>query len=177
MKKQHSRLMGSIAGISVLSLLIALALACGGEDAKPAQADLSGKVGEKITTGQYEITVPSVKARNAVGGAFLSEKPAEGGVFVVVHFSSKNTTSKPISSYELPSIKLIDPNNVSYDNATGAAAAYAGEANLDTKAFSDLNPGITQKDADVFEVSRELWNKPGWKIMVDADKDIAITVK
>ena len=31
------------------------------------------------------------------------------------------------------------------------------EIDLNKKAISDINPGITQKDATVFEVSKNLW--------------------
>jgi len=49
--------------------------------------------------------------------------------------------------------------------------------NLNKKVASNLNPGISQTDASVFEVSKEIWAKKGWKVRVSADKNIEITIK
>lgn len=135
------------------------------------------KVGDTIKTGKFEITVTSVSNRNSVGGQFMNEKPAEGGMFVVVNFKYRNITKEPITSYSFPDLKVIDPNGTDYDEATGATVSYQTEVDLNKKTISDLNPGITQKDATVFEVSRDLWKSKGWKLVIDADEDIEVVVK
>ena len=48
---------------------------------------------------------------------------------------------------------------------------------MDRKIFSDVNPGIKVKDADIFKVSKELLAKGGWRIIIAADKDIEIPIK
>jgi len=135
------------------------------------------KVGDSIKTGKFEIIVTSVSNRNSVGGQYMSEKPAEGAMFVVVNFKYKNITKEPITSFSFPDIKIIDPNGTDYDEATGATIYYHTEIDLNKKSLSDLNPGITQKDATVFEVSREMWKSKGWKLIIDADEDIEVMVK
>ena len=135
------------------------------------------KVGDVIKTEKFEITVTSVANRNSVGGQFMNEKPAEGGMFVVVNFKYRNITKEPISSFSMPDINIIDPNGTKYDEAAGATALYQADSNLNTKAISDLNPGITQKDAIVFEVARDLWKSTGWKLVIDADEDIEVQIK
>lgn len=135
------------------------------------------KVGDTIKTGKFEIIVTSVTSRNSVGGQYMSEKPAEGGMFVVVNFKYKNITKEPITSFSMPDMKIIDPNGTEYDEAAGATVYYHTEINLNKKAVSDLNPGITQKDATVFEVARDLWKIKGWKLVIDADEDIEVVVK
>lgn len=169
----QKKIQAVFAFVTVLLVLIGLSIACGGSS-EPAK---QGKVGEKISTEKFEIIVSSVNTRNSVGGQFFQEKAAQGAVFVVVTFSYKNISKEPIGSFSMPSVKIVDPNNVSYDSTTGASGAYATEIDLDKKIASDLNPGITQKDAEVFEVSKENWAKAGWKIIIKADNDIEITVK
>lgn len=135
------------------------------------------KVGDVIKTEKFEITVSSVTNRGSVGGEFMSEKAADGALFVVVNFKYKNITKEPITAFSMPDMKIIDPNGTEYDEASGATAYYQAEINLNKKAVSDLNPGITQKDATVFEVSRDLWKSKGWKLVIDADEDIEVLVK
>ena len=169
----QKKIQAGFAFVTVLLVLIGLSIACGGSS-EPAK---KGKIGEKISTEKFDIVVSSVNTRNSVGGEFFREKAGQGAVFVVVNFNYKNISKEPIGTFSMPSIKIVDPNNVSYDSATGASGAYATEINLDKKIASDLNPGITQRDADVFEVSKENWDKAGWKLIIKADNDVEITIK
>lgn len=167
------RLQAGFAFTTVVLLLIVLSIACGGS----SEPDLTGRVGEKITTNKFEITISSVTPRYTVGGGFINEKAGEGAVFIVVNFNYKNISKEPVSTFRVPKIKIIDPNNVAYDAAIAASASYATENNFNKKIASDLNPGISQRDAEVFEVSKENWNKSGWKLRIEADKDILVTIK
>jgi hypothetical protein len=169
----QKKIPAGFAFVTVLLVLIGLSISCGGSS-EPAK---KGKIGEKISTEKFDIVVSSVNTRNSVGSEFFKEKASQGAVFVVVNFNYKNISKEPIGSFNTPTIKIVDPNNVSYDSATGASAAYATEINLDKKIASDLNPGITQKDAVVFEVSKESWDKAGWKLIIKADNDVEITIK
>lgn len=135
------------------------------------------KIGESIKTEKFDLKVSSVTTRVSVGGKYMNEKAADGAVFMIVNFSYKNITKEPIGSFSVPDVKVIDPNGTKYDEAAGATAYYQTEINLNKKAISDINPGITQKDATVFEVSKDLWKSKGWKLLVDADEDIEIQIK
>ncbi|MCB1193856.1 MAG: DUF4352 domain-containing protein [Leptospiraceae bacterium] len=133
------------------------------------------KVGEVLKTEKFEITVVSVKERNQVGGQFLKEKPAEGALFIAVTMKVKNISSKPVSSFSQPRLKLIDPSGNKYDDASAASVHFKTEIESSGKTFSDINPGITVKLGEVFEVAKELWKKnKGWKLLIDADDNIEI---
>jgi len=169
----NKRLHAFFAFLSVVILLITLAIACGGSD----EAEMKGKLKQKINTEKFSLTVTSVASRSRVGGEYLNEKAPSGAIFVTVDFNYKNISKEPISSFQVPEVKLIDPNNVSYDQAIGATGYYATQKNLNKKIASDLNPGISQRDASVFEVSKENWSKKGWKLLITADKNIEIPIK
>jgi len=135
------------------------------------------KIGDSIKTEKFDIKVISVTTRASVGGSYMNEKAADGAVFVIVNFSYKNITKEPISSFSVPDVNIFDPNGTEYDEAAGATVYYHTEINLNKKAISDINPGIAQKDATVFEVSRDLWKSKGWKLIIDADEDIEVQIK
>lgn len=115
------------------------------------------------------MTVTSVSTPNSVGSQYFVEKPSEGGVLVAVQWKYKNTSSEPIGTFSQPSIKLVDSAGVEYSSDTGKTSAYATEIKLDRKILSDLNPGITVQDAQVFEVSKESYDQGGWYVVVKAD--------
>ena len=184
---------GKFIALNVFIILILLGvISSGGEESTSAsnenktvtaaeqsaeQQQAAWKVGDAIKTEKFEITVSSVTNRGSVGGEFMSERAADGALFVVVNFKYRNITKEPIGSFSMPDIKIIDPNGTEYDEAAGATAYYQTEINLNKKAVSDLNPGITQKDAVIFEVSRDLWKNKGWKLVIDADEDVEVMVK
>ena len=76
---------------------------------------------------------------------------------MIVKYQFKNISKEPVSSFSFPDIKLFDPNDVKYDEASGAEIAYKTQAKISSKSLSDLNPGITSKEATVFEVAKENW--------------------
>ncbi|MBP7498092.1 MAG: DUF4352 domain-containing protein [Bacteroidales bacterium] len=169
-----TKIQSGFAFLAVVLVLIALAIACSGSST--SEPDLVGKVGETINTGKFAITVSSVTSRNRVGNEYFNEKAPAGATFIAVNFNYKNISKEPISSFSVPDVKLIDPNNVTYEPAVGASGYYAAQINLNKKVASDLNPGISQRDAAVFEVSKEIWAQKGWKIRISADKNIDITI-
>ncbi len=144
---------------------------------KAAEEKEKWKIGDSIKTEKFDVKVSSVTTRASVGGSYMNEKAADGAVFVIVNFSYKNITKEPISSFSVPDVNIYDPNGTKYDEASGATAYYQTEIDLNKKAISDINPGITQKDATVFEVSKDLWKSNGWKLVVDADDDIEVQIK
>jgi len=141
------------------------------------ETDVTYKVGEPIKTGKFEFIITSVEERSVVGSQYFEKKPSEGGTFVAVQYQYKNITNEPIGSFSTPTIKLVDKNGTEYSSDAGASGNFATELNLDRKILSDLNPGITVKDAAIFEVSKEAYANSGWSLAVKADKDIIVTVK
>ena len=135
------------------------------------------QIGETITTDDYEITVTKVEQKNKVGSQYLSSTPADGGTYVCVQWKYKNISSEPKSSWDFPSIKLLDGNDVKYSSDISASSYYATETDPDRKIMSDLNPQITTSDSDVFEVSKELYANEGWKLLIDTDKDFYVEIK
>lgn len=134
------------------------------------------KVGDVIKTGQFEITITSIQERSSVGTQIFNSNPAEGGTYVAVNWKYKNISDKPINSFSTPSIKIVDKNDTKYDSDIGASSSYATELNLDEKILSDLNPGITVKDADVFEIAKEQYATGGYRLLIQADDDIYINI-
>jgi len=80
---------------------------------------------EAIKTDKFAVTVTSVTPRSWVGNEFLNEKAPTGATFIAVNFNYKNISKEPISSFSVPDVKLIDPNNVTYEPAVGASGYYA----------------------------------------------------
>ncbi len=128
------------------------------------------KVGDIFKTKSFEIKVISVQARKSVGGQFFNEKAPDGASFITVKFQYKNITGKPVSK-SVKVDKLVDPSGTKYDEATGASIHYRTEQRFNKKILSDINPGITVTDGEVFEVANDLWKNKGWKLILDTDDD------
>ncbi len=134
-------------------------------------------IGDTITTDKYEITIISVKELTKVGGEYLNKQVSEGGTFVAVDWKYKNITNEPIGMFSFPSIKLLDSSDTKYSSDVDASSYYATETDPDRKIVSDLNPGITVTDSDVFEISADTYANGEWKILVDADKNYYVKIK
>lgn len=145
--------------------------------ASTAPAKVLPKVGTLLKSGDIEATVTKVEVLNQVGSSMFVTKPAEGGTFVAVQWKYKNISTKPISSFSLPSLKLLDPNGVKYDPDLDATSSYATQAELTHKVLSDLNPGITVTDAEVYEVAKSSFKKDSWKLLLKADENIQISLQ
>ena len=144
------------------------------EVAEERSAKASHSVGETFTTPKFEIQIQSAQLRSSVGDSIFASKSSDGAAYVAVRWTYKNISGRPISSFSTPSIHLKAADGTKYDADLGASASYSTELDLDTKALSDLNPGIRSTDADVFEVSRELFNPKSWRIVVDADREVEV---
>lgn len=138
----------------------------------------TAKIGDVIKTDKFEITITDISEKVKVGTEYLNKKPSEGATFVAVKIKYKNITTQPIGMFsQKPTINLVGPNNVEYNNDIDATSYYAGEVDPDSKIVSDLNPGITVNDAEVFEISKEDYAKSGWKLKVKSDKEAEIAIK
>lgn len=128
------------------------------------------KVGDSFTTPIFEIQIRSARTRTSVGDSPFFSRPAGGGIYVAIDWSYKNISRTPVNAFALPTIHLIAPDGTKYDRDLEASSSYATELNVDAKILSDLNPGIRVADADVFEVSSQMFDPSSWRILVDADE-------
>ena len=103
--------------------------------------------------------------------------PAEGGQYIAVQWKYKNISTKPISSFDTPSLHLIDPQDVKYDRDSGASGSYATELNLTEKVLSDLNPGISVTAASIFEVGKTAFDQSKWKLLVKGDTEEKVALQ
>ena len=131
-------------------------------------------IGDAIQNGDYEITILSVKEASKVGTQYVNSQPSEGGTYVCVDLSYKNISSKPLNSWEFPSLDLVDSNDVKYSSDISASSYYATETDPDRKVLSDLNPGITTKDCKVYEISKENYGQGEWFLVVDGNIKIKV---
>ena len=148
-----------------------------GSSEKAAAPETVIKVGDPIKEDNLQITVLSVDQKSTVGGQYFNKKASEGGTFIAVRFSVKNISDKPVSTLFGTKVKLVDANGTKYDQDIEASGYYNTEVNPDTKTLSDLNPGITVKDGAVFEISKESWQKKGWSVLVEGDKEHIVSIK
>ncbi|MCQ3944212.1 MAG: hypothetical protein DPW11_00310 [bacterium] len=137
------------------------------ESSKPV--GMTYKIGETFSTGKMDFTMISVDQKSMVGGQYLSEKASEGATLIVAQYKYKNSSDKPLSSFTQPSVKLTDAKGTEYDADLGKTSTYKVQVKMDEKFLSDLNPGITVNAAQVFEVSKDSYLQPGWKIKVSSE--------
>jgi len=128
------------------------------------QEEVVYQIGDVITTDKLEITTSAVTEKNSVGSQYIKEDASEGATLIAVSWKYKNISDSPVGSFSQPSIKLVDSNGTEYDWDLGKSSTYATEKKIDSKVLSDLNPGITVTDAKVFEISKESYEKGGWKL-------------
>jgi hypothetical protein len=146
----------------------------GGKTSSTNEVAKNIRIGQSFTTKNFDIQIEYEEKRYTVGRRPFDSEPAEGGFYVAIKWNYKNISKKPINTFSAPSIYLKDENGSLYSPDIGASSSYATEIDLDRKILSNLNPGITVTDADVFEVSRNLFNSKTWKIVVDDDQNYEI---
>lgn len=165
-------------GIALIVIIVIAAISGGNKGSSPSNDSKSSTqveaqkiyaIGETIAAKNIEVTISSATEKTNVGGQFINEKPSEGATLVAVQWKYKNISDKPVNTFSFPSIKLLDANGTEYNSDLGKTSAYATEIKLDRKVLSDLNPGITVNDAQVFEVSKEAYSKGEWTIMIRVD--------
>lgn len=137
---------------------------------------LDFKVGDVIKTDNFEITVTSIEEKSKVGSEYFQKSPSDGGTYVTVQWQYKNITDKPIGAFSFPNLSLLDRNEIKYTSDIEASGYFATEVEIDEKVLSDLNPDITVKGANVFEVSKDSFKQGGWKLLIDTDKDIKVSI-
>jgi len=139
------------------------------KQAKDSRQILETEIGANFRTDKFEIQISSVELRSSVGKTFFVSKPSEGAIYLAVVWNYKNIYSKPISSFDNPTLYLIAPDGTKYYSDIDASGSFATEQDNNAKILSDLNPGIKVQTSKVFEVSKELFSEESWKLLVDAD--------
>jgi hypothetical protein len=130
------------------------------------------EIGAPIQSKKFEILVSKVFTSEKVGGEWFQEKASSGGEFVIVEYQYKNTSKKPIGRFSCPSVYLYNSTDeVSFNTDTGANIAYYADNEFDEKSFSKLNPNITIKTANVFEIASIDLQEKEWKIRIVAGND------
>jgi len=132
----------------------------------PPPAPQEFYVGDTLENGQLQVTLTAVKTGTTFNTPFEIKTASEGGQYVVVIVKEKNVGSKPINSFDMPRINLIDSNGNKYSediDASGAAATVFGD---NSKILSDLNPGIATTSVKAFEVGKDAFNADAWHLKV-----------
>lgn len=150
--------------IGTLALSVFALSGCGGGSSTPPAPAKVYSIGEAIATEKYELKITKVETRQKVGVQYADETASEGATIVGVQYSIKNIGTKPMNSFEQPSLKLFDDKGTEYSSDISKSSAYSMEVDPNQKIMSDLNPGITVKAATAFEVSKELFKKDTWTL-------------
>lgn len=161
----------TFAAIGAFALAVA---ACGspdagGEGGNPASAESAtpAALGQVIKIGDAEYTVTGVQAVQSVGSnPYLRKSASDGATFVVVNWTMKNAGTRPMEFYDQATMHLVDPAGVEYSSDDEATITYGLEADLTEKGLGDLNPGITSRGADVYEVSSTAFNQATWTLQL-----------
>ncbi len=133
-----------------------------------AETEPAYQLGVPFTKGDLEVTVTRVRKYNKVGSGFIEETPSQGAVFVGVEYTYKNTSAQKTG--QNVSVTLVDPAGYAYDaeSFSTGTVAFRTQVNVDEKPFSDLNPGLASKGAELYEVATPEIAKPGWILRVRA---------
>ena len=153
-----------------VALFVIFAVASTDEEETSAPPENSSMTALRVPVacGNVEASITSVSTRNSVGGEYFRVNAAEGGVYVVVKWSYKNITRKPIDMFGGPSLTLVADDGTRYDSDIDASSSFATEDGNDEKVLSDLNPGIKVNGSAVFEVSKVLYDPSKWSILVES---------
>lgn len=166
----------------LILIIIAVAGSSGSDDTGNTTVTSTGNqvqetvynIGDAISNEEYEITIKNVSTATKVGSQYLNSQPAEGGIYVCIDFTYKNVSTEPISSWDFPTVELVDSNGIEYSSDVSASSYYATEKDPNRKVLSDLNPGITVTDNKVFEIAEESYNQGEWYLVVDNNTKIKV---
>ena len=126
----------------------------------------SGVVGEPFVNNEMEIVVTKVFKDNKFGEDIFAEIAMENYDFIIIEYSYKNISSESKSSFsDIPLLTLLDKENNEYASDSLKSGFYL--ATIETDIQSDIEPGSTVQNADVFEIESSLLAETGWKLDVD----------
>lgn len=129
----------------------------------------AAQVGEAVNLNGLELEISGLNQRRTLGGDLIGSKAAKGGIYLVVDWTYKNASKKPMGAFSQPDLTLLSPDGTEYEEDLGASSSRATEVDLDEKILSNLNPGISVQSAAVFEVAENLLAEDGWRIQIAFD--------
>jgi|GEM_PF-6900191 len=142
------------------------------EDSKAIEAtQLDTKdtdTGVIVTSKKWQVEILQVY-KGQQFGQFVPHRAPAGATLVGVHWQYKNMTDTPISAFSKPSITLVAPSGVKYEEDISAGMGLVEMLEVNDKAFSNINPRISLKAANAYEVNTELLSPTGWHIRIKLD--------
>ncbi|WP_424163490.1 DUF4352 domain-containing protein [Bacillus amyloliquefaciens] len=169
--------------LAVVVIIILVNIGGGGDSSSSKVASSSSaeskeklyNIGDTVKTEKTEVTLTKVEKRDSVGTQYIQKKASDGGVIVAVQYTVKNVSNKPLSSFSIPSVKLVDSKGTSYDPDIDASSTYATETKVNnSKILSDLNPNIKVTGVKAFEVDKNAYSKGTWKIKFSNDVEVKV---
>ena len=145
-----------LAGAIFLGLLYFTASSYSQNTSSAAKTDF--QIGEPVQFAPYTVAIDEVTTRPRPG--------AETATLVVVKYTVLNSGSKPLLVSERPDIQLRDQNGVLINRDKGHSISM-NLFEFPGKAFSDLNPGLSESDVVVFEVATAQFDQMTWKVAVN----------
>lgn len=164
-------------GIIALIVIGIIAAVVGGGDSEEVKKEKAKtyKINEVVKGKKVDVTVTKVEEKSSVGPEIVKKTASDGGTIVAVQYNMKNTSDKPVGSFSLPTVQLVDEKGTKYDSDVEASASYATETNIDnSKVLSDLNPDIQVTGTKAFEVSKEKYGAGKWYLLIDGDYKVEI---
>lgn len=131
-------------------------------------------IGDVFKTATIEGKILSAEQKTFVGNQYFGSRASSGAIYIVVEYSYKNISDKPLSMWDQPKIHLLDAKGTEYDQDYRATLSYTSSSNHNEKAISDLNPGVAVNGGVVFEVNKEFFDPSTWMIKIEVDSDVEI---
>lgn len=125
--------------------------------------------GTSGAASDMEVTVNSVEQKELIGPKGFGDEAAPGETFVVVRYTVKNLSKKPLMRPDFPGVELIDGSDQGYAEDRQAAVLEAA-LNDDLQSSGDLNPNVSAKLTSVWKVDRTSFDPAVWRLKVSFDE-------
>lgn len=131
-----------------------------------------GVYGQFYKTKMYRLRPYRVSRAKEVGGMFSRVRSGHNRTFLIVEWTFRNNTKKPIHERNLPEIYLRGHNGAMHGRHASATSAHNGDGLLSSLNSDSVNPGISVGAKTVFEVPERNADRKGWTIVIDADERV-----
>ena len=118
-----------------------------------------------ISFDKYNSSISAIKSLKKFDDTWSSIEAGSDAIFVQINESFLNTSSSPITLFDLSSLSLFGPDGREYsrDDINSGLLNAQLEDPVD---LSPINPGIRRNLANVYEVPLNAWKIPGWTIKI-----------
>lgn len=182
----HQREYAMTTKLYLATAMCALLAACG--EGSSAGGDTNNsttavQAAQPISLGQtgkadgLDLTVTAVATPSQVGPAEAGLKAEAGETFVVVSYTLKNTSDKPLPMMERPGLELVDGEGQTYAPDTIASPMAAILMDDPTGMAADLNPNISAKTKAAWKIDKVAFNKETWKLVLASDPQLTFALK